>query len=87
MAHSSLNDHAFDQKSLSADLPLFDLRDRLFEELRQAAALAAVANSQDFLEFDDALLQDYLWALRNLVISALERYSLMDERLDKLGLF
>jgi hypothetical protein len=51
MAEHSLNDLLSNPKALvKADLSLFDLCDTLFEELRQAAAMASTANSQDFLE-------------------------------------
>ncbi len=79
MAHSSLNDHVSDKKLLSS----LELRDKLYDELQQAAALATVAHSQRFLVFEKAVQRNYLWALENLVLAALATYSSLDSCLDK----
>lgn len=84
MAHCSLNDHSFNQKPLlPTETPsLLDLRDKLFDELRHATALAVVANSEGFLDFKEIFVRDYLEILRNFVADALETYTLIDEHLD-----
>jgi hypothetical protein len=84
MAHSSLNDPASNPNFLSQKLSLMDLRDKLHDHLSQAAALASVASGDDFLDFHQDVLRDYLWTLQNLVISALETYGMMDDRLSHL---
>jgi hypothetical protein len=83
MAHCSLNDHSSNQKPLlsTESPPLLDLRDKIYDELRQAAALAVVANSEDFLEFNEPFVRDYLEILQNFVVDALETYKLLDEHL------
>jgi hypothetical protein len=67
MAQSSLNDHVSDQKVSS-----LELRDKLYDELQQAAALATVAHSQHFLVFEKVVQRNYLWALENLMAIALK---------------
>jgi hypothetical protein len=81
MAHSSLNDPASNPNILSQPLSLLELRDKLHDHLSQAAALASVTSGDDFLDFHHDVLRDYLWTLQNLVISALETYGALDDRL------
>ncbi len=81
MAHSSLNDSVSNPNPLSPTLSLLELRDKLHDHLSQAAALVSVTSGDDFLDFHHNVLRDYLWALQNLVISALETYGALDDRL------
>lgn len=85
MAYNSLNDNTDNQKSLSVKLtPLIDLRDKLHSDLRQASALIAVTSCQDFLDLEKSVICDYLLTLENLIFSALDAYSELDENIDKL---
>lgn len=45
-----------------------ELRDKLHDHLSQAAALAFVTSGDDFLDFHQDLLRDYLWTLRDPLI-------------------
>ncbi len=56
MAHHSLNDLLSNQKSLSHDVNIVALRDKLHEELRQAKALIVLANGQNFLNNDKVIV-------------------------------
>jgi hypothetical protein len=60
-----------------------ELRDKLHEHLSQAAALSYVTSGEDFLNFHQDVLRDYLWTLQNLVISALETYGALDDCLSR----
>lgn len=79
MAIDIVSDHVVDQKVLSS----LELRDKLYDELQQAAALATVAHSQRFLTFEKTVQRNYLWVLENLVLAALATYSSLDGCLDK----
>jgi hypothetical protein len=61
-----------------------ELRDKLHDHLSQAAALVCVTSGEDFLDFHHEVLRDYLWTLQNIVLSALETYGMMDDRLSHL---
>jgi hypothetical protein len=86
MAVDSVNDRLSDQKCLSKieSSSLLNLRDKLYDELSQATALAVVANSEDFLDFHQIFIRDYLAVLRNSVAAALDTYKLLDDQLGRI---
>jgi hypothetical protein len=47
------------------------LQEKIRENLAKAEALTTVALSEDFFEFQDYLLHDYLWALSDLIKRAI----------------
>lgn len=81
MDQCSLNEHSLNQKFLlPTEQPfLLDLRDKLYDELRHATALAVVANSEGFLDFKEAFVRDYLEILRNFVADAFETYEQLEK--------
>ena len=87
MAAYSLNDFVSDKKPLShsEETDLLRLRDQLYDELRQATALAAVASRSEFFQETD-IMENYLFALQSLISKAFETYSNMDNCLEEFSI-
>lgn len=68
MAHSSINEFR---------LPVneeMQLHDGINEYLSKAIALSQVALHDDFLNYSDKIVHDYLWALSEMLEKAYEHY-------------
>jgi hypothetical protein len=64
MAELSINQPA----SLINHSPsLISLQERIWENLAKAEALTKVALSEDFSDFSDSTVHDYLWVLNDLI--------------------
>jgi hypothetical protein len=66
-------------KDNSSDL--LDLRDQIYAELQAATALIVVASHDGFFEHNQAVMQTYLFATRDLMISSFETYQKLDQHL------
>lgn len=87
MACNILNDLSIQRKSLSStEIPdLLDLRDNLYDELRQIAALTSVAVFTDFSNCSQNILEDYLFSIRGHAVNALEMYREIDKSLEQIN--
>ena len=45
-----------------------ECQDKIHEKFAKLTALIHVANAEDFLEFDEQTLKNYLWLLRDLIL-------------------